>query len=103
MADAFDALTTTRAYRGALTPTEALEELKARGGTHLDPSVVAALGRALARHTWSVTERSAALLSAAGMNRDHDDPESSDAYAAREDLRAQVLPPPAPVHAESQP
>jgi HD-GYP domain-containing protein (c-di-GMP phosphodiesterase class II) len=103
VADAFDALTTTRAYRGALTPTEALEELKARGGTHLDPSVVAALGRALARHTWSVTERSAALLSAAGMNRDHDDPESSDAYAAREDLRAQVLPPPAPVHAESQP
>jgi HD-GYP domain-containing protein (c-di-GMP phosphodiesterase class II) len=103
VADAFDALTTTRPYRSALTPPDALDELRARSGTQLDPAVVAALARALTRHTWSVTERSAALLAASGMNRDHDDPECSDAYAARADLRAQVVPPPSRVHAESQP
>ncbi len=51
-------LTTTRSYRSALAPAEALEELRSRGGAQLDPYVVSALGRALARHTWLVTERS---------------------------------------------
>lgn len=90
VADAFDALTTTRSYRSALAPADALEELRSRGGSQLDPYVVSALGRALARHTWSVTERSGALLAASGANRDHDDPESSDALAERADLRARL-------------
>ena len=91
VADAFDALTTTRSYRSALPPADALEELRSRGGAQLDPYVVSALGRALARHTWSVTERSGALLAASGANRDHDDPESSDALAERADLRARLV------------
>jgi putative nucleotidyltransferase with HDIG domain len=90
VADAFDALTTTRSYRPELTPVEAMAELHRRAGTHLDPHVVSALARALARHTWSVTRRSAEVLAVSGANRDHDDPESSDLYAERADLRARV-------------
>ncbi len=88
VADAFDALTTQRSYRPALAPKDAMAELHRRAGTHLDPHVVSALGRALARHTWSVTERSEDLIAVAGLNRDHDDPESSDGYAERADERA---------------
>jgi HD-GYP domain-containing protein (c-di-GMP phosphodiesterase class II) len=90
VADAFDALTTERAYRAALTPPEALAEIRSRAGTQFDPAVVGALRRALARHTWAVTERSEAVLGASGHNRDHDDPECSDLYAERPDLRAQA-------------
>ena len=90
VADAFDALTTERSYRPALSPGEAMAELHRRAGSHLDPHVVSALERALARHTWSVTERSAEVLAVSGMNRDHDDPESSDVYAERVDLRSRV-------------
>ena len=88
VADAFDALTTQRSYRPALSPKDAMAELHRRAGTHLDPHVVSALGRALTRHTWSVTERSDDLIAAALLNRDHDDPESSDGYAERADERA---------------
>ncbi|MDF2093525.1 HD-GYP domain-containing protein [Knoellia sp. 3-2P3] len=90
VADAFDALTTARSYRPALTPEKAMQELHRRAGTHLDPHVVSALARALTRHTWSVTERSVELLTVAGANRDHDDPECSDDYAERADLRARL-------------
>jgi HD-GYP domain-containing protein (c-di-GMP phosphodiesterase class II) len=90
VADAFDALTTERSYRAPFTPVEAMAELHRRAGTHLDPQVVSALERALARHTWNVTERSVELLAASGANRDHDDPETSDAYAERVDLRSRV-------------
>jgi HD-GYP domain-containing protein (c-di-GMP phosphodiesterase class II) len=38
--DAFDAMTTTRAYRPPRTPTEAFEELRQCAGTHFDPEVV---------------------------------------------------------------
>ena len=90
VADAFDALTTDRTYRAALTPAEAVEQIRARAGTQFDPAVVGALRRALARHTWVVTERSEAVLAVSGRNRDHDDPECSDLYAERRDLRAQL-------------
>ena len=40
VADAFDAMTTTRAYRPPKTPTEAFEELRQCAGTHFDPEVV---------------------------------------------------------------
>lgn len=90
VADAFDALTTERSYRAALSPDEAMAELHRRAGSHLDPHVVSALERALARHTWSVTERSADVLALSGANRDHDDPESSDEYAERVDVRSRV-------------
>ena len=90
VADAFDALTTERSYRAPFTPAEAMAELHRRAGTHLDPQVVTALERALARHTWSVTERSVEQLAASGANRDHDDPETSDSYAERVDIRSHL-------------
>jgi len=38
--DAFDAMTTNRAYRPSRNPVEALEELRQCSGTHFDPEVV---------------------------------------------------------------
>jgi HD-GYP domain-containing protein (c-di-GMP phosphodiesterase class II) len=43
VADAYDAITTDRSYRGAASPEEALEELRGHAGTQFDPAVVAAL------------------------------------------------------------
>ena len=43
VADAFDAMTTGRIYRAAMSETEALIELRAKAGTQFDPTVVAAL------------------------------------------------------------
>ena len=45
VADTFDALTSTRAYRSAKRHKEALAILKAEAGTQLDPRVVAAFNR----------------------------------------------------------
>jgi HD-GYP domain-containing protein (c-di-GMP phosphodiesterase class II) len=42
-ADAFNAMTTNRPYRNAMTTAEALEELRAGAGTQFDPAVVDAL------------------------------------------------------------
>ena len=42
VADAFDALTTDRAYRAAVTIEQAVETLSAERGRHLDPRVVGA-------------------------------------------------------------
>ena len=41
--DAFDAMTTDRPYRSALTHSQAVAELRACAGTQFDPDVVAAL------------------------------------------------------------
>ena len=40
--DAFDAMTTNRAYRPSRTPSEAVEELRQCAGMHFDPDVVEA-------------------------------------------------------------
>jgi hypothetical protein len=42
-ADAYNAMTTNRVYRGAMSQGEALEELRAGAGTQFDPAVVEAL------------------------------------------------------------
>jgi hypothetical protein len=42
-ADAFNAMTTNRPYRNAMSQAEALDELRAGAGTQFDPSVVEAL------------------------------------------------------------
>jgi HD-GYP domain-containing protein (c-di-GMP phosphodiesterase class II) len=48
VADAFEAITADRPYRGAQPPEAALAELHANAGTQFDPDVVAALARHLA-------------------------------------------------------
>ncbi|MDQ0940885.1 HD-GYP domain-containing protein [Streptomyces sp. V1I1] len=52
VADAFDAMTSTRSYRRARPVAVALEELKRCAGTQFDPQMVRALVRALERHGW---------------------------------------------------
>jgi HD-GYP domain-containing protein (c-di-GMP phosphodiesterase class II) len=47
VADAFDAMTSDRVYRSALSQATALEELRAKSGTQFDPQIVAALERVL--------------------------------------------------------
>jgi putative nucleotidyltransferase with HDIG domain len=44
--DAFDAMTTNRAYRPSRMPADAVQELQRCAGTHFDPDVVAAFVRA---------------------------------------------------------
>lgn len=46
VADAFDAMTTSRAYRPSRTPEEAMQELERCAGHHFDPPIVAAFQRA---------------------------------------------------------
>lgn len=45
VADAFDAMTTNRAYRETRTPAEALKEIERHAGTQFDPEVVGAFQR----------------------------------------------------------
>jgi diguanylate cyclase (GGDEF)-like protein/putative nucleotidyltransferase with HDIG domain len=59
VADAYDAMTSDRAYRGRLTPREAIEELERCSGTQFDPEIVAAFAREL-------VDRTPALVAAAG-------------------------------------
>lgn len=49
VADAFDAMTSTRSYRQARSVEEALDELRACAGTQLDPAIVDAIVAALAK------------------------------------------------------
>ncbi|WP_217239452.1 HD-GYP domain-containing protein [Streptomyces sp. AC555_RSS877] len=52
VADAFDAMTSTRSYSRARPVPVALAELERCAGTHFDPQMVTALVRALSRHGW---------------------------------------------------
>jgi hypothetical protein len=52
VADAFDAMTSTRCYRRARPVAAALEELERCAGAQFDPRMVVALGRALHRYGW---------------------------------------------------
>lgn len=52
VADALDAMTSTRSYRQGRPVPAALAELWRCAGSQFDPSVVGALARALARHPW---------------------------------------------------
>lgn len=48
VADAFDALTNPRPYRGGVEPEQALHEIQRHAGTQFDPTVVKALGEVVA-------------------------------------------------------
>lgn len=52
VADAFDAMTSTRSYRRARPVPAAVAELRRCAGTQFDPRMVRALVRALDRHGW---------------------------------------------------
>ncbi|MFF7353030.1 HD-GYP domain-containing protein [Streptomyces filipinensis] len=52
VADAFDAMTSTRSYRRARPVEVAVAELERCAGTQFDPRMVTALARALDRHGW---------------------------------------------------
>ncbi|GHF68181.1 metal-dependent phosphohydrolase [Streptomyces mashuensis] len=52
VADAFDAMTSTRSYSRARPVPAALAELHRCAGSHFDPRMVAALTRALDRYGW---------------------------------------------------
>jgi putative nucleotidyltransferase with HDIG domain len=52
VADAFDAMTSTRSYSRARPVPAALEELQRCAGSHFDPRMVAALVRVIARSGW---------------------------------------------------
>jgi HD-GYP domain-containing protein (c-di-GMP phosphodiesterase class II) len=87
VADAFDALTSRRSYRVAHGVQDAVRLVGERAGTHLDPDVVEALERVVARHGWQPTVGSDELVASSGVATDHDDPEMSDFFAERSDLR----------------
>lgn len=55
VADAFDAMTSTRSYSRARPVATAVAELERCAGTHFDPRMVGALVRALDRHGWQTT------------------------------------------------
>ncbi|MEV7427347.1 MULTISPECIES: HD-GYP domain-containing protein [unclassified Streptomyces] len=52
VADAFDAMTSTRSYRRGRPVPAAVAELERCAGTQFDPEMVRALARALDRHGW---------------------------------------------------
>ncbi|MGP3633989.1 HD-GYP domain-containing protein [Streptomyces sp. 24-1644] len=53
VADAFDAMTSTRSYRRGRPVPAAVAELERCAGSQFDPQMVGALARGLARHGWS--------------------------------------------------
>lgn len=56
VADSFDAMTSTRSYRGARSIEEAVEALRQGAGTQFDPVMVEAFLRALRREGWRTQE-----------------------------------------------
>ncbi|WP_406829934.1 HD-GYP domain-containing protein [Pedococcus sp. KACC 23699] len=90
VADTFDTLTTSRPYRSALHADAALGVLAQRAGSQFDPAVVEALRRALGRREWATTDRSPGAPLDPTAILDHDEPEISDLFALRDDLRARV-------------
>ena len=62
VADAFDAMTSDRPYRGAIAPEIALAELSRNAGTQFDPEVVAAFRKVHAHLNPVVEPRNESLL-----------------------------------------
>lgn len=55
IADVYDALTSTRPYRKAMVPSEAIEYVMANGGSHFDPSFVEYFTKKIAPYPVGVT------------------------------------------------
>lgn len=92
VADAFEALTTSRTYRSALSTPDALGVVSQLQGTQFDPHVVEALTKVLARHEWSSRDGVPSGWTAGPSVPvlDHDEPEVSAHLAGRPDLRARL-------------
>ncbi|MGW1195025.1 HD-GYP domain-containing protein [Streptomyces sp. NPDC002536] len=74
VADAFDAMTSTRSYRRARPVPAALEELDRCAGTQFDPRMVEALSRALTHHRWHPAPPPPELAAQASRNVPSDHP-----------------------------
>jgi len=76
VADAFDAMTSTRSYRGARPIDEAVAELRKWSGTQFDPAFVDAFVAAIKREGWDRPEPPVIGADdlAAIAGHDHDDP-----------------------------
>jgi putative nucleotidyltransferase with HDIG domain len=76
VADAFDSMTSTRSYRGAKPPEEAVAELLKWSGTQFDPVMVDAFIAALKGEPWKPPETATQLQEqpAPAAVQDHDDP-----------------------------
>ncbi len=59
-ADAFEAMTSERPYRSAMSGAKAMDELRKNAGTQFDPAVVAAVERVAGRFTEADDEKRAA-------------------------------------------
>jgi HD-GYP domain-containing protein (c-di-GMP phosphodiesterase class II) len=70
--DAYNAMTTNRVYRGAMSIDEAMAELHANAGTQFDPSVVAAVDTVVQRRAMptGATDEVRALLASAPRPRE---------------------------------
>ncbi len=75
-ADAFDCMTSTRAYRSARSIDEALAELRRCAGAQFDPEMVRALEKAVGTKGWDPALAPAAteVLDLLSAQFDHDDP-----------------------------
>ncbi|MFF1349975.1 HD-GYP domain-containing protein [Streptomyces sp. NPDC058322] len=101
VADAFDAMTSTRSYRRGRPVPAALEELKRCAGTQFDPQMVRALVRGLERHGWSAVT-AAGTADEPGFPRPRG--EHAEAGAPRRSGGLGHVPPPqAPVPAPQSP
>jgi hypothetical protein len=74
VADAFDSMTSTRAYRKAFRFADAIDELRKSAGAQFDPKVVDAFICALDRDGWQVQEPAQPRGHEILTTQDHDDP-----------------------------
>jgi len=74
VADAFDSMTSTRAYRKATRIPEAIAELRRGAGTQFDPKFVDAFIAALDQEGWGLQEPAQPRGHEILTSQDHDDP-----------------------------
>ena len=74
VADAFDAMTSTRSYRGARPVPEAISELRKWAGTQFDPAFVDAFVAAVERDGWTAPAAPPETVPEPSAVTDHDDP-----------------------------
>ena len=74
VADAFDSMTSTRAYRRATRIPDAIAELRKGAGTQFDPKIVDAFVAALEQDGWQFQEPAQPRGHEILTSQDHDDP-----------------------------